>query len=215
MKTPDPKPPLYKTKEYRAWYSAIKRCHRTSDKNWKGYGGRGILVCAKWRKFENFLKDMGSAPSPDHSLDRINNNGNYEPGNCRWATKKEQSRNRGLLNRRATINGKTKLLVEWATDFGICLKTICSRIQRGWSHEDAITRPLQFQGFRKSLRSIKCIENGKTYPSLSAASIDLNEHRSCISKQVRGKIKTVGGYTFKFVRDEKARAALLRDGVEG
>ncbi len=83
------------TPEYRAWRAMIDRCYRTKDKPYKNYGGRGIKVCDRWRHdFLAFLADMGRKPSPELTLDRFpNNNGNYEPGNCRWATRKEQYAN--------------------------------------------------------------------------------------------------------------------------
>lgn len=82
----------HRTKTYRTWQSMIARCTNPRLSEWRYYGGRGITVCEHWRTFENFLADMGEKP-PGRSIDRINNDGNYEPGNCRWATKFEQSIN--------------------------------------------------------------------------------------------------------------------------
>lgn len=79
---------------YRAWRAMRNRCTNPRNANWPHYGGRGIKVCKRWGDFENFLKDMGQRPSPSYSLDRINNDLGYNPGNCRWATRTEQSRNR-------------------------------------------------------------------------------------------------------------------------
>lgn len=89
------------TVEYTAWFSMKRRCINRKHKGWKYYGGRGISVCKRWRdSYENFLLDMGRKPTPKHSLDRINNDGNYGPKNCRWATPEQQSRNR-TFGRRA------------------------------------------------------------------------------------------------------------------
>jgi hypothetical protein len=81
--------------EYICWYGIIRRCCRPTDTSWERYGGRGITVCDRWRNsFEHFLADMGRKPTPQHSIDRINNDGDYEPANCRWATASEQQRNK-------------------------------------------------------------------------------------------------------------------------
>lgn len=84
-----------KSRVYRIWRHMIRRCHSPNEHNFRFYGGRGISVCERWRtSFVNFLTDMGEPPTPKHSIDRTNNNGNYEPGNCQWETQGRQNRNR-------------------------------------------------------------------------------------------------------------------------
>lgn len=95
------------SREYETWCSMIGRCETDTNTSYHNYGARGITVCERWRSsFDNFLADMGERPSPKHSLDRIDVNGNYEPSNCRWVTKEEQMRNRRTLKSNTTgVNG--------------------------------------------------------------------------------------------------------------
>jgi hypothetical protein len=122
-----------------------KRCAIPSASGYRNYGGRGIRVCERWREsFLAFLDDVGCRPTGRHSLDRIDTNGNYEPGNVRWATTTEQATN-CRRNRRLTHDGKTQTLVEWARDYQLNPDTLASRIGKlGWSMERALAeRPVR------------------------------------------------------------------------
>lgn len=119
--------------EYVAWYEMQKRCLDEKNHKYSIYGARGITICDRWlNSYENFLADMGRRPSPKHSLDRIDVNGNYEPSNCRWASVKEQANNR-RDNIHITWNGVTKTLSQWAESTGIKYATIRWRFHAGWS----------------------------------------------------------------------------------
>jgi hypothetical protein len=126
--------------EYISWSSMKTRCSNPEFKDWNLYGGRGIAVCERWLTFPNFLADMGLRPSARHSIDRIDSDGNYEPGNCRWATAKEQANNWATRNRRYTLNGKTLTAAEWSDQIGITSSSLRERIER-WGLEKALTTP--------------------------------------------------------------------------
>ena len=131
------------TVEYNSWYAMLRRASANpKSRQYSDYGGRGIEVCERWHTAANFLEDMGQKPSPEYTLERIDNNGNYCPENCRWATRKDQARNRRGL-RTVTINGVTKLLVDWCEENGIPAQTAHVRIYRGWKDEHAVTVPLR------------------------------------------------------------------------
>lgn len=129
------------TKEYNTWVMMLRRCNSLDDKNFHHYGGKNITVCSRWRDFQNFLADMGLAPSKAHSIDRIDSDGNYCPENCRWATSKTQVRNRGIT-KMLTLNDKTLSMGEWAELYSIPYKRLHARIKRGWSVEKSITTPV-------------------------------------------------------------------------
>jgi len=118
--------------EYGTWKGIKQRCNNINNHAYKDYGGRGITVCDRWlNSFENFLADMGRKPTPQHSLDRINNNGNYEPSNCRWATRTEQNRNT-RANVRIMFQGEMRCLAEVAEISGLDIRIISTRLKRGW-----------------------------------------------------------------------------------
>lgn len=124
-----------RTKVYRAWQQMKQRCFNKKNKGFGHYGGRGVIVCARWRdSFENFYKDMGEPPTKNHSIDRINNDGNYEPNNCRWATIKQQNQNQ-TKTIYLTYKGKTKTISEWSREIGISIQTMHSRRRLGFSVE--------------------------------------------------------------------------------
>ncbi len=131
-------------KAYRAWAGMKQRCQNKNNKGFHNYGGRGIRFCEHWgHSFSNFLADMG-LPEEGQTLDRFpDNNGNYEPSNCRWATRKEQARNK-RNNRLVTAFGQTKKLCEWADDprCQVYLQLVHSRLRYGWTPERAIATPV-------------------------------------------------------------------------
>jgi hypothetical protein len=114
---------------------------RCNDKTHPRYGGRGIRVCARWRDFENFLADMGEAP-PGMYLDRIDNDGDYEPGNCRWATAKQSIDNRSTT-RFITHDGLTLCVRDWERKLGMKQCTLWRRLKMGWSEHRALTEPVR------------------------------------------------------------------------
>lgn len=129
------------TRTFHIWWGMIHRCHYPKTTGYANYGGRGIRVCDRWREsFKNFLADMGERPSPDHQIDRIDNDGPYSPDNCRWATRHTQRRNT-RSNRLLTFAGKTQCLTDWARELGINKRTLGGRLGHGWSVERALATP--------------------------------------------------------------------------
>lgn len=120
------------SKVYMTWGRMVKRCYNKNDSSYSRYGGRGISVCKRWLIFENFLENMGEPPTKNHSIDRINNDGNYCKSNCRWATSKQQQRNT-RNNLMITHNGQTFCLAEWSERTGIKKHSISQRLKQGWS----------------------------------------------------------------------------------
>lgn len=132
---------MNKSPEHRAWVHMRQRCGNPNKREYKHYGGRGITVCERWlNSFETFLADVGMKPSPAHSLDRIDVNGHYEPGNVRWATQQQQAENTRAA-RLVTLDGKTQTISAWEREMGLSRGMVRGREARGWSIANAIKTP--------------------------------------------------------------------------
>ena len=141
---------MTKTRFYGIWKAMNRRCKDKNQSTYKHYGGRGITVCDRWNKFENFKEDMYQSYL-DHvskhgekntSIDRIDINGNYEPSNCRWATWEEQGNNRRNCHY-LEFNGKTMSIHNWSLEVNIPERIIWKRLNYGWTVEDSLTKPLR------------------------------------------------------------------------
>lgn len=139
--------------EYRVWTNMLTRCRNPKSTPYKNYGARGIRVCDRWAdSFDAFLSDMGKRPSKEHSIERDDNNGNYEPSNCRWITRAEQARNK-RNSIRPVINGVERSLREWSEVSGISVCALDQRYRAGSRGEDLLspTRGLiEFNGVTDS-----------------------------------------------------------------
>lgn len=129
-------------REYRIWAAMKTRCSNRNQLCWKRYGGRGITVCERWQNsFEAFLADMGPCPSPHHSIDRIKNHLGYEPGNCRWATPKEQAFNSSAA-KHVFVNGVEMTLCDAARVMGVDRTLLTKRIASGMTPQQAVDKPV-------------------------------------------------------------------------
>lgn len=170
------------TETYTTWTAMKRRCQNPNATQFRHYGGRGICVCERWQRFENFLADMGPRPTSKHTIERINNDGNYEPENCRWATIDEQAKNRRspITSPRTVVTyyGEKRNLFELCSTTGIPYSVAFQRIKRGWSSERAVitpvcepgsgaARPITFRGKTMSMRDWE-IELGLPVDSLTS-----------------------------------------------
>lgn len=184
------------TPEYITWASIIARCTNKKNNRYSIYGGRGIKICSKWRQdFEAFLSDVGKKPSPLHSIDRIDVNGNYEPQNVRWATTEEQSR-----NKRNTVQvvykGKKMSLSEFAQHIGMNFQRVNQRWQRGWSTERIAATKLELPSRKLNAYQIQTILASSASQSTLALQFG-------VSKSLIGKIrKGIDGYKTLHQREE-------------
>ena len=133
------------TLTYARWKSMMQRCNDPAAANFKRYGALGVTVCERWRDFPSFLTDMGACPDKSMTLDRVRNELGYEPGNCRWASKTDQNRNR-TAHLMLEFGGESKVASVWAEEFGLPAKTLYSRLRNGWTIERALTTPVGKQG---------------------------------------------------------------------
>jgi hypothetical protein len=139
----------HKSPTYSCWMSMISRCHNPKRAAFADYGGRGIIVCNRWRySFDAFLEDLGERPSLSHSIGRMNNDGNYEPGNCRWETQSEQNRNK-RNNHVIRHENESMTIAEWAERTGLSFSVISYRLREGWAVADALeTTASKFNSLR-------------------------------------------------------------------
>lgn len=129
-----------RSSEYHQWQSMKNRCSNPKDRDYPSYGGRGITVCERWQDFATFLGDVGARPSPGMTLDRIDNNKGYEPTNVRWATAKDQARNR-RNNVFIAVGGQTVRLTDECERRGLSVPMVRQRLQKGWDVERALNTP--------------------------------------------------------------------------
>jgi len=132
-----------RTPTYKTWWHMVERCYNENDKSYKHYGGRGIKVCREWRfnfsAFYDYVSKLPNFGEEGRTLDRINNNGSYRPGNVRWADSKTQNNNKRNI-RKIYYNGKSQTLTEWATELGVDMKLLWNRLyQHNMSVEEAFT----------------------------------------------------------------------------
>ena len=156
--------------EYETWKGMKKRCYNDNSEYYHRYGGRGISVCDEWiNDFEVFFSDMGERPDNSYSIDRIDNDGNYTPENCRWASRQQQARNKSESDL-TLYNGESKTLIEWCEDLNLNYRTVKSRLKTGWSVHDALNKPTGSRGGKGMntemyLKGMRDCKEGKPHTS--------------------------------------------------
>jgi hypothetical protein len=135
------------TPTWTTWASMLTRCRNRNATNFRYYGGRGISVCDRWRRFDLFLSDMGARPGPDYTIERLDNNRGYEPENCEWVSRVRQARNR-RNNRLVVFRGERMTLIDAVERSGLCFATVARRLYTlRWPEEDVFA-PLRREGPR-------------------------------------------------------------------
>lgn len=186
------------TDTYRVWAGMISRC-RENDRAKELYWDRGITVCDRWKSFENFLADMGEKPE-GRSIDRIDNDKGYQPGNCRWATMRQQNLNKRNI-RYLTFDGKTLCLKDWAREVGVPYGALLARLKTGWSVEQALTRDTRPKPMQSNNTS-----------QVTGVSWDASRRKWLAFIHHKGKFKSLGRYTVK-EQAVAARAAGAKKGA--
>lgn len=178
---------------YQTWHGMIDRCEKRKSKYYCNYGGRGISVCEEWHDFDSFASwALTHGYSDDLTIDRVDNDGNYCPENCKWSTKVEQENNK-RTNRRVEIGGKTMNLGQWCETYGISPITVQSRLRYGWNIEDAIKTPVSPK------KKVMCIETGEVFETAREAGNKHGASKTSISTAASGKTKTSCGLHWKYV----------------
>lgn len=198
----------FQTKEYRAWSDMKTRCTNPKCNRFEIYGGRGIKVCDDWmNSFELFFEHIGEAPSPHHSIDRIDSDGDYEPGNVRWATDEIQSRNR-RSSVFLTYDGRTQTLKEWAEEVGMQRGTLAFRIKSGWSTERALTQPVVKTNPPINPHAVKLTYDGRTL-RVSEWSKKTGLGEKCIRERLKRGWTVEQALTERSGQRDKVRQRLL------
>ena len=191
--------------EYNSWSGAIQRCTNHKHPKYSFYGGRGIKICDRWRNsFAAFYEDMGNKPSPKHSIDRIDNSGNYEPGNCRWTTQQQQCSNR-RGNQLITYNGITDTHSGWSRRLGWKPSTVKHRIYRGMTDKEAIETPLRTDRRLFVVKDAITGEKIGEWDSHPECAKDLGLGAGNVSAVLRRKHHTAGGYKMEYIGPIESR----------
>lgn len=190
------------TREYKTWIAIKRRCCDPNNCGYPRYGAVGIKICDKWiNDFPAFYADMGPKPTPKHSIDRKDNDGNYEPGNCRWATTAEQARNK-RNNHFFEFNGKRQTLPDWSREVGISHSTLINRIYKyGWTPEMAFTTPIEDQLASHRPVTQLCVATGRElqrWPSVIVAAQHYGIMKRGIRRAAEGARQTAGGFRWQY-----------------
>lgn len=179
--------PVRDIPEYVVWTAMKQRCQNKNCIAWPRYGGRGIKVCRRWQTFNNFFIDMGPRPTHTHQLDRYpNNNGNYEPTNCRWTSRKFNNNRNRRDNRPLTCGGRTHLLIEWAEILSLPRETIAWRLRNGWSTVRALATPSRpTRQYRRRTKRMRFLKVGKRIKTLAEWSYESGVSEGTIRSRLK------------------------------